>query len=228
MRYLARSIDRSFAVSEDARRMAREALGGTYTVLYNGVELDRFRDVDPWPTDGRRTIFFIGRHEPRKGLAVLLDAMTRLPTGVRLWVAERRTGDGTPARRGGRRRPQSSGSGRIDDDEKVARLRAADVFCAPSLHGESFGIVLLEAMAAGTAVVATELAGYARVVRAGIDGVLVAPGDPVALADALLAGARRPRPRGRAGAGRGSHAPRSSRWRGLADRYLDAYRQLVS
>src|SRR5690606_18944608 len=77
--------------------------------------------------------------------------------------------------------------GRISDREKVARLKAADVFCAPSLGGESFGVVLIEAMAASTAVVASDLPGYANVARAGRDALLVPPGDPAALAGALRA-----------------------------------------
>jgi phosphatidylinositol alpha-mannosyltransferase len=75
--------------------------------------------------------------------------------------------------------------GRIDDDEKMARLRAADVFVAPSIRSESFGIVLLEAMAAGTPVVASNLSGYAKVGRQGREAVLVEPGDAPALGDAI-------------------------------------------
>ncbi len=147
--------------------MAHDALGGEYTLLFNGIEVDRFAKAAPWPTDGP-TIFFVGRHEPRKGLAVLLDAMRSLPADAHLWVA----GDG----------PQTAQLkatyghdariewvGRIDDDEKASRLRAADVFCAPSLRGESFGVVLLEGMAAQTPVVASDLPGYRNVARSGAE-----------------------------------------------------------
>ncbi len=75
--------------------------------------------------------------------------------------------------------------GRVGDEEKFARLRAADVFCAPSLHGESFGVVLIEAMAAGTTVVASALDGYRNVATDGLDALLVEPGDAAALATAL-------------------------------------------
>ncbi len=85
VRFLNRRLDARVAVSEDARKLAADALGGEYTLLFNGVELDIHREVEPWPKDGP-TIFFCGRHEPRKGLAVLLDAMTELPGDVRLWV----------------------------------------------------------------------------------------------------------------------------------------------
>ena len=75
--------------------------------------------------------------------------------------------------------------GRLDDSEVAARLRGADVFCAPSLHSESFGVVLLEAMAAQTPIVASDLPGYSNVARAGLDAVLVPPDDARALARAL-------------------------------------------
>ena len=151
------------AVSAEAADTARRALGGTYDIVGNGVELERFSGAPPWPTHGP-TIVFVGRHEARKGLGVLLDAVNRLDpeTPVTLWV----TGEGpeTPALR--RRHPQSGRViwlGRVDDDELASRLAGAHVLCAPSLGGESFGVVLLEAMAAGTAVVASDLPGYAAV-----------------------------------------------------------------
>jgi phosphatidylinositol alpha-mannosyltransferase len=75
--------------------------------------------------------------------------------------------------------------GRVDDDERDARLRSASVFCAPALGGESFGVVLLEAMAAGAAVVASDIEGYRNVATPGVDALLVAPGDPLALRAAL-------------------------------------------
>src|SRR5439155_3748568 len=81
--------------------------------------------------------------------------------------------------------PRIEWLGRIDEHEKAARLRGADVFCAPSLRGESFGVVLLEGMAAQTPIVASDLPGYRNVARAGADALLVPPGDVDALAAAL-------------------------------------------
>lgn len=183
VRWLARKIDVRCAVSTDARDMAVEAVGGTYELLFNGVDLDAYNGAPVVPSSSP-TILFLGRHEPRKGLAVLLDAMGELPAGVRLMVAS----DG-PETEELRRRVAGDirieWLGRISEAEKIERLRAADVFCAPSLGGESFGVVLLEAMAARTAVVASDLPGYANVARAGRDGLLVPPGDPSALASAL-------------------------------------------
>jgi phosphatidylinositol alpha-mannosyltransferase len=129
-------------------------------------------------------VLFVGRHEKRKGLEVLLEAAHRLPgePAVTMWVA----GEGPDTERLRRRYPPGDRLvwlGRVDDDQLAARLAGAHVLCAPSLGGESFGVVLLEAMAARTAVVASDLPGYRAVV--GSHGVLVAPGDGTAWARAL-------------------------------------------
>jgi phosphatidyl-myo-inositol alpha-mannosyltransferase len=171
------------AVSADARQMAEDALGGSYIVLPNGVDLDRFKKADPVPTT-RPAVLFLGRHEPRKGLSVLLDAWAGLDRDAVLWVAS--DGPETQALRE-RRTPNVMWLGRITDDEKAARLKAATIFCAPALGQESFGIVLLEAMAAGTAVLASDIPGYRNVARPDREALLVPPGD----AEALRAGLRR-------------------------------------
>jgi phosphatidylinositol alpha-mannosyltransferase len=171
------------AVSQDAASTAAKQLGGDYDVLFNGIEIARFAKADPIPASGP-TILFVGRHESRKGLDILVDAMDRLPSSVRLWVAGQ--GERTRelmARTAGD--PRIEWLGPISEEEKARRLRGADVFCAPSLHGESFGVVLLEAMAAQTAIVASDLPGYRRVARPGADAVLVPPGDAIGLAAAL-------------------------------------------
>src|SRR5690606_34801708 len=85
LRWVANRLDRRVVVSADARHTAEQALGGEYELLFNGIEIDRFAKATPWPSD-EPAIFFIGRHEPRKGLAVLLEAMAELPPEVRLWV----------------------------------------------------------------------------------------------------------------------------------------------
>jgi phosphatidylinositol alpha-mannosyltransferase len=183
VRWLVQRLDVRCAVSEDAKAMAQDALGGDYRVVFNGIEVDRLAAAAPAAKSGP-TVFFIGRHEPRKGLDVLLSALPELPADVRVWVA----GDGPDTRALQARvtgDPRVEWLGRITEDEKNARLRAADVFCAPSLRGESFGIVLLEAMAAGAALVASDLPGYANVARGGRDALLVPPGDAAALAKAI-------------------------------------------
>jgi phosphatidylinositol alpha-mannosyltransferase len=183
VRWLAGRLDERCAVSEDARDLAAGYLGGDYTLLFNGIEVEHFAKAEPHPTEGP-TVFFIGRHEPRKGLALLLEAASELGRDVRFWIA----GDGPETaelRAKHQADPRIEWLGRIDDDEKASRLRGADVFCAPSLRGESFGVVLLEGMAAQTPVVASDLPGYRNVARAGADALLVPPGDACALAGAL-------------------------------------------
>jgi phosphatidylinositol alpha-mannosyltransferase len=184
LRWLAGRLDARAAVSAEAEALATEHLGGTYEALFNGIEVHRFAEVDPWPTTGP-TVFFLGRHEPRKGLDVLLAAMPALPADVTVWIGS----DGPDTERLRVRHagdPRLQWLGRLTDEEKRRRLAGADVFCAPSLRGESFGVVLLEAMAAGAAIVASDLSGYRLVARPGIDGELVEPGDPQALASALV------------------------------------------
>ena len=171
------------AVSEDALKTARDALAGDYELLFNGIEIERFAKATPARTEGP-TIVFVGRHEPRKGLGTLLAAVTKLPAEVRVWV----TSEGPEtaelhAQYGSDKR--ISWLGRVSDEEKASLLVGADVFCAPSLHGESFGVVLLEAMAARTPIVASDIDGYRRVTRDGADAILVPPNNPDALAAAL-------------------------------------------
>ena len=183
VRWLARRLDIRCAVSKDAQATAERALGGSYELLFNGIEIDRFTKAAPAPSTGP-TIFFIGRHEQRKGLAVLLDALRSLPGDVTVWVGGRGPQtESLQARHGGD--PRIHWLGRLSDDDVAARMRGADVFCAPSLHGESFGVVLLEAMAAGAVVVASALDGYANVATDGVDALLTPVGDSDALARAL-------------------------------------------
>jgi phosphatidylinositol alpha-mannosyltransferase len=171
------------AVSEEARRMAEEAFGGTYHLLPNGVEVDRYATAEPCPS-ARPAIFFVGRHEPRKGLAVLLDAFAGLDRDAALWIG----GDGpqTDELRA-RNLPGAEWLGRISEGEKAARLRGATVACFPSVASESFGVVLLEAMAAGAPAVASDIPGYRRVARPEREALMVPPAD----ADALRSARRR-------------------------------------
>jgi phosphatidylinositol alpha-mannosyltransferase len=186
---LAGRLDRRVAVSVPAERLARRHLGGTYDVLFNGIDLHRY-DAPATTTVEEPTILFVGRHEPRKGLGTLLEAMSDLPAGVRLWIA----GDGSlgPAlrRRYGRDR-RIEWLGQLDEDDKIERLRAASVLCVPSLHGESFGVNILEAMAARTPVVASDLPGYRQLAGGGA-ALLAPPGDPQRLAACLLTVLRDP------------------------------------
>jgi phosphatidylinositol alpha-mannosyltransferase len=143
--------------------------------------VERFAKAEPWPAT-ERAILFVGRHEPRKGLPVLLEAFASLDRDAVLWVV----GEGPETEQLQAVSPPGvQWLGRIPDAELAPRLRSATVFCAPSLHGESFGVVLLEAMAAGTPVVASDIPGYRDVARAGKEALLVEPGDPDSLRQAL-------------------------------------------
>jgi phosphatidylinositol alpha-mannosyltransferase len=227
---VGRRLQVRVAVSEAARRTAERSGGGTFEVLFNGVDVERFTSAEPERVPGGEpVVFFVGRHEERKGLEVLLDAFASLRQPAVLCIAGE--GPETAVLRG--RHPQSARLrwlGVLDDDELARRLAGADVLCAPSLHGESFGVVLLEGLAAGCAVVASDLEGY-RAAGGGL-AALVPPGDPDALADALgvaVADAAR---------GIGASSPQAlaaaqahvCAWSmdALAQRYLDVYRRAIA
>ena len=181
----ASAIDHRVAVSKDAVLLAQRYIGGDYQILPNGVELDRFLTTSRIANSSdRRSVFFCGRHEPRKGLEVLLQAHATLPDNVDIWIAS----EGPETERLKREWAGDSRLvwlGRISDAEKAQRLAQADVFCAPSLGGESFGVVLIEAMAASTPIVASALDGYMNVATHEVDALLVEPNDPQALESAL-------------------------------------------
>jgi phosphatidylinositol alpha-mannosyltransferase len=180
------------AVSPSARRVVMEHLGGDAVLIPNGVDVARFAGAPPLP--GRPphpTVLFLGRiDEPRKGLAVLLEALpelVRLVPDVRLLVAG--PGDADEVRQAV---PPSLRSrvellGLVSEADKPSVYASGQVYCAPNTHGESFGIVLVESMAAGTPVVASDLVAFRRVLEDGSAGVLVPVGDAGALATALAA-----------------------------------------
>ena len=224
MKIIAPRLDIRTAVSKDAVDMVKQYVGGEYEILFNGIEVDRFRPISK--TQRENAIFFIGRHEPRKGLAVLLEAMTKLPSDVKLWIGS----DGPETQELQSRYKHDSRIewlGRISDDEKIDRLHRAGVFCAPSLHGESFGVVLLEAMAAGTPVVASDLDGYRNVATHDRNALLVEPGDVTALASALARTLADSRLRQRLVEDGEQHSRKYS-MDALADRYIEIYRRALS
>jgi phosphatidyl-myo-inositol alpha-mannosyltransferase len=188
-------ISARIAVSEDARRTLVEHMGGDAVVIPNGVWVDRFRGAQPDPrwtgTPDAPTIAFLGRlDEPRKGLPVLLGAVPgvlRRHPGARFLVAGRgETGPDEVRDMIGDDARAVEFLGGITDDEKASLLTSVDVYVAPQTGGESFGIVLVEAMSAGTAVVASDLGAFRRVLDDGTAGTLFRTGDPADLAAALL------------------------------------------
>lgn len=227
--WLGTHLDHRVAVSESAREMAARHIGGTFEILYNGIDIATYRrphlsrEVSP-------TIFFCGRHEPRKGLEVLLDAFLLLPENYRLWIAS----DGPridEVRKRYSRDPNVAARidwlGQISERDKLERLARCTAFSAPSLHGESFGLVLLEAMAARTPVVASDIDGYRNVVTDDVNGVLVPAGDAAALAHALRQVTTDHALAARLVAGGDERAEQMSMHK-LATRYLEIYRDVLT
>ena len=223
-RPIARRIDVRVAVSADAVELAQRYIGGEYEILFNGIDLEAYSG--PMVEHRDNAIFFCGRHEPRKGLGVLLEAVSLMPGDVRLWIAS----DG-PETELLKTRYQNDQRiewlGRISDAEKIDRLRRASLFCAPSLRGESCGIVLLEAMAAGTPVVSTDIDGYRNVATDGENALLVEPGNPQALASAMSRIIADPRLATRLTAAGRIHA-QSYSLDALADHYVVLYERALS
>jgi len=185
-RWRLNQLSLRIAVSEAAAWTGRRFYGGRYRVIPNGVAIPEHAVEHAAPSpDGRLSIAFVGQAVERKGLPILLRAFEALrehvpakltivgatPDEVQSLVLDRRGIEIL---------------GRVDDERKMRVIADADVLAAPSLGGESFGMVLTEAFAAGTPVVASDIAGYRDVVRDGVDGVLVPRGDATALAQALL------------------------------------------
>jgi phosphatidylinositol alpha-mannosyltransferase len=181
------------AVSDFARRVQVEHLGGDAVVIPNGVHVGAFAEGPPLPGYARGgstpTIGFLGRYdEPRKGLPVLLEAMrsvVRDHPDARLLVAGRGDPEEFAELVGEGLAPRVTLLGELSEPQKAAFLRSVDVYCAPNLLGESFGVILLEAMAAGAPVVASDLDAFARVLGDGAAGVLVRRGEAAELAEAL-------------------------------------------
>ncbi|WP_350257392.1 glycosyltransferase family 4 protein [Scrofimicrobium sp. R131] len=182
-------ISARIAVSQEARRTLIEHHAGDAVIIPNGVYTASFREAEPDPrwvgTDERPVIVFLGRlDEPRKGLPVFAGAiepvLAEFP-GARFLVAGRGTADVLP------KLPAVEVLGEITDAEKESLLKGATIYVAPQLGGESFGIVLVEAMAAGTTVVASDIAAFSAVLEEGEAGILFPTGSSEGLADALLA-----------------------------------------
>jgi phosphatidylinositol alpha-mannosyltransferase len=191
MKSYAERLHGRIAVSAAARHFIDRYFPGDYKVIPNGVDVDRFRRAVPlsrWQ-DGTQNVLFVGRFEPRKGVLDLLKAhriLRREGRTSRLLLV-----GGGPQEREARRyiATRRLGGveflGRVSDDEKAQLFRTADVYCSPATGRESFGIVLLEAMAAGAPIVASDIHGYKGVVRRGREALLVPPREPKELALAL-------------------------------------------
>ncbi|MFB6522035.1 glycosyltransferase family 4 protein [Streptomyces sp. NPDC056401] len=184
-------ISARIAVSEYARRTLVEHLGGDAVVIPNGVDVDFFAKADPNPAWSGRTLGFIGRiDEPRKGLPVLMAAFPKIVAewpDVRLLVAGRGDEEEAVASLPPELRSRVEFLGMVSDEDKARLLRSVDVYVAPNTGGESFGIILVEALSAGAAVLAADLDAFAQVLDQGAAGELFANEDPDSLAAAAIA-----------------------------------------
>jgi phosphatidylinositol alpha-mannosyltransferase len=222
--YAARLHGR-IAVSAAARHFIDRFFPGDYKVIPNGVDVDRFQRAVPltrWQ-DGTKNILF----EERKGLIHLLRAFRVLRREGREDIRLLIVGGGPQERECRRyvmtRRLQGvEFLGRVSDDEKAQLLRTADVFVSPATGRESFGIVLLEAMASGVPIVCSDIHGYKGVVKRGEQALLVRPRDKVAIADAVGRLLDDPGLRARMGASGRERAEEFS-WRGVARRVDEYY-----
>jgi phosphatidylinositol alpha-mannosyltransferase len=216
------------AVSEAAAWTGRRWFGGRYRVIPNGVHVDPAvleRAGEREPGDCLR-IVFVGQAVERKGLPLLLRAFEALREHVptELTVIGPTAEELAPLLLDPR---GVTALGKVDDARKLHELQRADVLCAPSLGGESFGMVLTEAFAAGTTVVASNIAGYRDVVTDGVDGVLVPPADPQALAEALRELYHEPERR-RALAQAATRTVQRFAWEHVAEEVLDAYADAIA
>jgi phosphatidylinositol alpha-mannosyltransferase len=229
-------LDARIAVSATAREFASRYFPGEYTVIPNGVDTERFRpDVAPfaeWRRPGTVNLLFVGRLDPRKGAHRLIAAMPRIVArtrgGVRLLIV----GDSylrgqleaavAPAARA-----HVHFLGHVPTADLPRWYASGDIFVSPASGNESFGIVLVEAMAAGKAVVASDIPGYRSVVTPGEDGVVVPPGDVEALAEAVADLAQDPERR-RALGERGRRRALEFSWPRVTDQIEALYRQALA
>jgi phosphatidylinositol alpha-mannosyltransferase len=194
----AHRLDRRMAVSETARAFAGKYFPGDFEVVPNGIDCARFRPgLEPIARfrDNRFNVLFVGRMDPRKGVPYLFKAMPTIARelggavrflivgerGLRMWLCPR------PINMHG---AEIVCAGHVSAEELPRYYATADVFCSPATGQESFGIVLLEAMASAVPIVASDIPGYRTILTPGREGLLVPPRDPERIAQAILALAR--------------------------------------
>jgi phosphatidyl-myo-inositol alpha-mannosyltransferase len=226
-------ITARIAVSALARRVQVEHLGGDAVEIPNGVDVEFFANARPLPGYPREggTVGFVGRFaEPRKGMPILLEALRMLVPefpGLRLVVVG--GGDQAELRRDAG--PELAGRlellGQADDEVKARMLTSVDVYCAPNTGGESFGMILTEAMAAGTAVVGSDLDAFRRVLDDGRAGALFRMGDPAGLAATLRGMLGQPQRRAELVAN-ARHRVVAYDWQVVAGQVLRVYEQAIA
>jgi phosphatidyl-myo-inositol alpha-mannosyltransferase len=231
LRRAFRSLDGRIAVSLAAKRFVRQYFMAPYKIIPNGVELERFNPavVKPLPEfdDGRPNLLFVGRPEKRKGVGYLLRAYPHIKAAfpqARFIIVGAGDWENSRYRAYIERHNMRDIliKGTVSDEELPRYHRSADVFCAPAVRGESFGLVLLEAMAAGLPVVASNIEGYSRVLTDGREGMLVPPRDELAVAGAVCQLLQDRKLAAQMGAC-GLQTSALYSWRSIAEQVLDYY-----
>lgn len=228
-RYVRR-LNARIAVSVPAKEFVERYFPGEYRIVPNGIDVNRFRNQAPLPEfqDGRCNILFVGRLEYRKGLGYLLRAFAQLKRSdpnIRLIIV----GDG-PLRRwygnfiSRKQLEDIVTAGYVSSEELPRYYASADIFCSPATGDESFGIVLLEAMASGKPIVATDIAGFRQVLTHGREGLLVEPKNKRQLATVLEALINGPTLRRDLGAA-GLRTVQQYDWERVIDQVQDVYQQ---
>ena len=226
-------LDGLIAVSPAARQYASRFFPGDYRIIPNGIDVDHFsmeRPPMPELDDGKLNILFVGRMEKRKGFRYLLEAYGKLKwdfKDIRLVVVGPGNLDKDCHRILSERNLRDVVFvGAVPYRELPRYYRSAHISCSPATGRESFGIVLLEAMASGTAVVASRIEGYSAVLTHGSQGLLVPPKDSTSLAEALALLIRNPDLRSQMGE-RGRETVEQYQWGKVAQRVMDYYVDLM-
>ena len=233
LKYWFRRLDGHIAVSPTARQYASRFFPGDYRIIPNGINLDRFSvqpQLIPGLNDGKLNILFVGRMEKRKGLRYLLEAYAKIKwdfKDIRLLVVGPGNLDKDCYRVLSERNIQDvTFLGSVSYQDLPRYYWSADICCSPATGRESFGMVLLEAMASGRPVVASRIEGYSAVLDHGEQGLLVPPRDSDSLAEALTLLIRNPELRIQM-AKRGRKTVEQYRWEKVSRQVMDYYLQLL-
>ena len=227
-----RKLDGRIAVSQPAYQFISRHFPGQYEIIPNGILVDDFAGATPFPhlQDGMINLLFVGRLEKRKGLKYLLASYSKLkwdwPNLRLLVVGPGKPDDDSHRIMSERNLRDVVFVGKVSDQDKARYFKSADIYCSPATGRESFGIVLLEAMAAGKPVVASNIEGYSSVITDGVEGLLVPPKQEDALADAIACVLKNPDLRDRL-VTNGLRRVEDFKWERIAARVMDHYESFL-
>ena len=236
LKLLLRRLHGRIAVSEPARECVNRYHPNDYHLIPNGIDFDRFsKGTSPIAefNDGKLNILFVGRLEERKGVSYLLEAYEQVkreyPNSRLIIAGPGNANDRHDYEQGITRKGIKDVIfvGYVPQDELPRYYHTADIFCSPATGRESFGIVLLEAMASGKPVIASQIAGYSQLVTSGEEGLLVPPKDEVALAKAIGSLLDNQSLRQEMGA-KGKQKAGKYGWENVAQQTMDYYLQLIA